>query len=35
MRPSHKRLAMKVEELIAALGTEEKPLVVVDVTITD
>jgi hypothetical protein len=34
MRPSHKRLAMKVEELIAALGTEVKPLVVIDVTIT-
>jgi hypothetical protein len=25
---------MKVEELIAALGTEEKPLVVIDVAIT-
>ena len=34
MRPSHKRLAMKIEELIAALGTEEKPLVVVDVSIS-
>jgi hypothetical protein len=34
MKPSHKRLAVQIENIIAALGTEEKPLVVVDVAIT-
>jgi hypothetical protein len=34
MKPSHKRLAVQIENIIVALGSEMKPLVVVDVSIS-